>query len=233
VNPSFTNPLSQPIFDPPSTIYIDSFSSYYLPPGSTTTPSFGMKPPIFGFPKGLGNSFFSSTPVVHIVGVYSLPETLVTLTQPLTHSSPLAHESSNILSSFFPHMHTPSNLLGPPIGRMTSIQVFHTTTTRQSKQPPYHTSQISNPYIGGKSSMGGQPSTGGQPSVARKLFTRGKPSVARKLFTRGQPLVAGNFFTRENLHSCNINKHGGKTLLKVLLSLLPLVCVLDIHIQNL
>jgi hypothetical protein len=179
VNPPFTDPLGQPLFDPPSMRYIDSFSSYYLPPGSTTTPSFGMNPPIFGFPEGLGNSYFSTTPVVDTVGAYSLLETSVTqvtLTQPLTHSSPLAHESGNIPASFFPHMHMPSALLGRPIGQMANSQVIHTTMVTQATQPPSHTSQISTPYIGGQSSMGGQPSTGGKPSVAGKLFTRGKPT---------------------------------------------------------
>jgi hypothetical protein len=138
-----------------------------------------MNPPIFGFPEGLGNSSFSTTPVVDVVGAYSLPETSVTqvtLTQPLTHSSPLAPESGNIPASFFPHMHTPSALLGHPIGQMASSQVVHTTMVTQATQPPSHTSHISTPYIGGQSSMGGQPSAGGKPSAAGKLFTGGKPT---------------------------------------------------------
>jgi hypothetical protein len=108
VNPPFTDPLGQPLFDPPSTRYFDSFSSYSLSLGSTSTPSFGMDPLIFGFLEGLGNSYFSTTPVVDTVGAYSLLETSVTqvtLTQPLSHSSPLAHDSGNIIASFFPHMH--------------------------------------------------------------------------------------------------------------------------------
>jgi hypothetical protein len=128
--------------------------------------------------------------------------TQVTPTQPLAHSSPLSHESGNIPTSFFPHMHTPSALLGRPIGQMVNSQVIHTTMVTQDTQPPYHTSKISTPYIGGQYSMGGQPSAGGKPSVAGKIFTGG------------------------NLHGCNIKNIGGKPLLQVLLSLLPLVYIL-------
>jgi hypothetical protein len=179
LNPLFTDPLGKPLFDPPSMRYIDSYSSYRLPPGSTITSSFGMNPPIFGFPEGLGNSSFSKAPIVDFVGAYSLLETSVTqmtLTQPLTHSYPLAPKSGNIPASFFPHMHTPSALLGHPIGKISNSQVIHTSTITQYAQPPSHTSQISTPYIGGQSSMGGQPSTRGQPSPARRIFIGGKPT---------------------------------------------------------
>ena len=130
VNPLFTDPLGQPLFDPPSTRYVDSYSSYHLPPGSTITSSFGMNPPILGFPEGLRNSYFSTTLVVDATGSYTLPETSmtqVTLNQPIMHSSPLALESGNIPASFFTHMHTRSSLLGRPIGQMASSQVVHTT----------------------------------------------------------------------------------------------------------
>jgi hypothetical protein len=155
VNPLFTDPLGQTLFDPPSTRYVDSYSSYRLPPGSTITTSFGMNLPIF---EGLGNSSLSTTPIVDIARAYSLLETSVaqvSLTQPLSHSSPHAPESDNIPSSFFPHMHMPSSLLGHPIGQMDRSQVVHTTTVTQATQTPYHTSHISTPYIGGQSSMGG------------------------------------------------------------------------------
>jgi hypothetical protein len=144
VNPPFTDPIFQPLFDPPSMRYVDSYSSYQLPLFSTITPFFGMNPLIFYFPEGLGNSSFSTILVVSNIGAYYLPETLVTqvtLTQPLSHSSPLSHESSNIPASFFPHMHMPSVLLGRPIGRMDKSQVVHTTMLTQATQPPYHTSK--------------------------------------------------------------------------------------------
>jgi hypothetical protein len=212
VNPSFIDPLGQPLFGPPSMRYIDSYSSYCLLPGSTMTSSFGMNPPIFGFLEGLGNSSFSTTPIVDAAGAYSLPETLVTqvtLTQPLTHSSPLAHESGNIPVSFFPHMHTTSDLLGHPIGQMANSLAIHTTMVTQATQPPSHTSYISTPYIGGQSSMGANLQLGGNLQLQR------------------------NFLLGGNLHGCNINRHGGKPLLQVLVSLLPLVCILGIHIQEL
>jgi hypothetical protein len=138
-----------------------------------------MNPSSFGFPEGLGNSSFSTTHVVDTVGASSLPENIIdpgNPTQPLAHSSPFAHESGNIPASLFPHMHTPSALLGHSIGQMVSSQVIHTTMVTQDTQPPSHTSHISTPYIGGQSSMGGQPSAGGKPSVAGKLFTGGKPT---------------------------------------------------------
>jgi hypothetical protein len=109
VNPLFNDPLGLPLIDPPSMRYFDSYSSYYLLPGSTTTQYFGMNLSYFGFPEGLGNLSFSTTPVVDIVGA-SLSETLVTqvtLTQPLSHSSPFAHESGNIpCFTIFAHAHT-------------------------------------------------------------------------------------------------------------------------------
>jgi hypothetical protein len=71
-------------------------------------------------------------------------------------------------------MHIPSAILGRPIGRMYNNKFFHKTMVTQITQPPYHTSHISTPYIGGQSSMGGQPSVGGQPFVTGKLFTEGK-----------------------------------------------------------
>jgi hypothetical protein len=150
--------------------------------------SFGVNPSSFGFPEGLGNLSFSTTPVVDTVGASSLPETSVTqvtLTQPLAHTSSFAHGSGNIPASLFPHMHTPSALLGHSIGQMANSQVIHTTMVTQATQPPSQPSQISTPYIGGQSSMGGQPSAGGKPSAAGKLFTGG------------------------NLHGCNINLPGG------------------------
>jgi len=64
-------------------------------------------------------------------------------------------------------MHTPSYLIGHPIGQMDNIQVVHTTMVTQDTHPPYHTSQISTPYIGGQPSI---------PSTTGKVFTRGKPT---------------------------------------------------------
>jgi hypothetical protein len=137
---------------------------------------FWHEPTSFGFPEGLGNLSFSTTPVVDIVGASSLLKTSVTqvtLTQPLAHTSPFTHGSGNILASLFPHMHTPSALLGHSISQMVDSQVIHTTMVTQATQPPSHTSQISTPYIGGQSSMGGQPSAGGKPSVAGKFLLGG------------------------------------------------------------
>jgi hypothetical protein len=187
VNPLFTDPLGQPLIDPPSMRYFDAYSSYRLLLGSTTTQSFGMNPSSFGFPEGLGNLYFSTTHVVDTIGASYLLETSVTQvtpTQPLMHTSPFAHGSGNILASLFPHMHTPSALLGHSIGQMANSQVIHTTMVTQATQPPYHTSHISTPYIGGQSSMGGQPLAGGKPSVTGKILLGG------------------------NLHGCNINKLG-------------------------
>jgi hypothetical protein len=143
MNPLFTNPLYQPLIDPSSMRYIDSYSSYRLRPGSTTTLVFGTNPSSFGFPEGLGNSYFSTTHVVDIVGASSLPEislTQLTLNRPLVHSSPFSHESGNILASLFLHIHTPSSLLGRSISQMVSIQVINTTMISQDTQPPSHTS---------------------------------------------------------------------------------------------
>jgi hypothetical protein len=78
MNNLFTDPLDPPVTDPPSTIYVDAYSSYYLSLGSTTTQSFGVNPSSFGFPEGLGNSSFSTTLVVDIVVASSLPKTSVT-----------------------------------------------------------------------------------------------------------------------------------------------------------
>ena len=75
----------------------------------------------------------------------------MTLNQPLVHSSPLVHELGNIPTSFFPHMYTPSPLLGRTISQMANYQVSYTTTVTQATQPPSHTSKISNPYIGSQS----------------------------------------------------------------------------------
>jgi hypothetical protein len=130
------------------------------------------------FLKDLGFHIFPHH-VVDIVGASYLPKILltqVTPTQPLAHSSPFVHELGNIHASLFPHMHTPSALLGRSISQMAKSQVIQKKTVSQPTQPPSHTSQISTPYIGGQSSMGGQPSAGGKPSVAGKPFTRGEPT---------------------------------------------------------
>jgi hypothetical protein len=135
-----------------------------------------MNPSIFYFLEGLVNSSFPTTLVVDIVGSCYLLETLVTqvtLNQPLSHSSPLAHASGNILASFFPHMHMTSVLLGHPIGQISSNQVIHTTMVTQVTHPPSHTSDISTPYIGGQSSIGSQPSARGKPLVAEKCLLEG------------------------------------------------------------
>jgi hypothetical protein len=71
IYPPFTNPLGQPLIDPPSTRYVDGYSSYYLPPNSTTTQS-------FGFLEGLENSSFSTTPVVGTTSDSSLPKKSMT-----------------------------------------------------------------------------------------------------------------------------------------------------------
>jgi hypothetical protein len=89
MNPLFTNTVGEPFIDPQSTRYVDAFSSYRLLPRSTTTQSFSVNPSYFGFPKGLGNLYFSTTHVVDTVGTYSLPETSVTQvtpTQPIVHT---------------------------------------------------------------------------------------------------------------------------------------------------
>jgi hypothetical protein len=140
MNPRFTDPLVQPLTDPPSKIYVDAYSSYHLPLGSTTTQSFGMNPSSFGFPEGLEKSYFSTTLVVDIVGASYLLETSmnqVTLTQPLVRTSSISHASSSIPSLLFTHMHTPSALLGHSIGQMASNQVIYTTMITQATQPPY------------------------------------------------------------------------------------------------
>jgi hypothetical protein len=74
MNPLFIDPLSLPLTDPPFMRYDYAFASYYLPLGSTTTPSFGMNPPSFGFPEGLRDSSFSTNLVVDNVGAYTLLE---------------------------------------------------------------------------------------------------------------------------------------------------------------
>jgi hypothetical protein len=157
-DPLFTDPLGLPLIDPPSTRYVDSYSSYQLPLDSTTTQSFGMNPSSFGFPEVLGNLSLSKTHVVVIFGASFLLKTLVTQanpTQPLVHSSPFTHGSGNILASIFPHIHTPSALLSHSFSQMVGSQVIHTTTVAQDTHPPYHTSHISTPYIGSQYSMGG------------------------------------------------------------------------------
>jgi hypothetical protein len=65
MNPLFTDPLGQPLIDPPSTRYVNSYYFYYLPPNSTTTQCFGVNPSSFGFFEGLGNIFFFTTPIVY------------------------------------------------------------------------------------------------------------------------------------------------------------------------
>jgi hypothetical protein len=93
-----------------------------------------MNPSSFGFPEGLGNFSFSTTPVVDTANAYSLLETSVTQVtpnQPLVHTYPFTHGSCIIHVLLFPHMHTPSALLGHSIGRMASSQVVHTTMIKQ------------------------------------------------------------------------------------------------------
>jgi hypothetical protein len=100
MNPIFNDPLT----NPPSTRYLDAYYSYYLSPSSTTTLYFGMNPPIFCFPDGIGNLSFYTTSIVDIVYDSYLLETSltqVTLTQALAHTSPFAHGSGNILLHYF------------------------------------------------------------------------------------------------------------------------------------
>jgi hypothetical protein len=78
INLIFIDPLNQPLIDPPSTRNYDAYYHYYLSLGSIPMRYFGMKSPSFHFPEGLGNSYFSTTPLVDIVGASSLSKTLVT-----------------------------------------------------------------------------------------------------------------------------------------------------------
>jgi hypothetical protein len=138
-----------------------------------------VNPSSFGFPERLGNLSFSKTLAVDTAGASYLPETSliqVILTQPPTHTSSFSHGLGSIPASLFPHMHTPSSLLGHSIGQKSSNQVIHTTMDPQATQPPYRPSQISTPYIGGQYSMGGQPSSWGKPLAAWKLFIGGAPT---------------------------------------------------------
>jgi hypothetical protein len=211
VNHLFTGPLGQPLTDPPSLRYFDSYSSYRLLPNPATTQSFGVNPSLFGFLEGHGNSSFSTNIVVDIVGASYLLETSLTQVTPnqsLANTSPFSHGSGNIPDSLFPHMHTPISLLGRPIGQMVENQVIHTTTVIQATEISYHTSHIITHYIRGQSSMGGQPSTGGSLQLHGKFILEG------------------------NLHGCNIKKPGGKPLLLVIISLLPLACILDNHFHE-
>jgi hypothetical protein len=192
-NHPFTDPLSLPLIDPPSMRYINAYSSYNLPPGSTTTQSVGMNPPIFGFPEGLGNLSLSTTPVVDTFGASSLlgtSMTQVTSTQPLENTFPFTHGLGNIHASLFPHMHMPSASLGQLIGQMANSQFVHTTTVTQVTQPPSQTLQMSTPYIGGQSSMEGQPLAGGKPSTGGKNFTGGKPMWLQHKKSWGQAAPA-------------------------------------------
>jgi len=93
--------------------------------------------------------------------------------QPLVLTYPFRYGSSNIPYSLFPHMHTPSALLGRTISQMANNQVIMITTVTKAIQPPYQPSQMSTPYIGGQSSMGIQTLAGGKPSARGKCFTRG------------------------------------------------------------
>jgi hypothetical protein len=52
----------------------DSYSSYLFTTQFNHYTIFWHEPTIFGFPEGLGNSSFSTTPVVDTVGAYSLPK---------------------------------------------------------------------------------------------------------------------------------------------------------------
>jgi hypothetical protein len=178
VNPLFNDTHILPLTDPPSARYFDAYSSYYLPPRSTATLSFGMNPPIFYFPEGLQNLSFSTNYMVDIFGASSLPKTFltqVTLNQLHAHTSPFIHESGNI-PTLFPHMNTPSALIGRSINQMTMSQVVHTNKVTKDTMNPSHTSHIGTPYVGFHPSMGGKPSTGGKPLVAGKCLTRGKPT---------------------------------------------------------
>jgi len=55
MNPILNGPLGLPLTDPPAMRFIDSYSSYILPPDLTTTQSFGMNSLICFFPEGIGN----------------------------------------------------------------------------------------------------------------------------------------------------------------------------------
>jgi hypothetical protein len=97
----------------------------------------------FGFPEGLGNLSFSTTPIVGIVGASSLPETSmtrVTPNKPLACTPSVAHGPGNIPASLFPHIHIPSSLLGRSINQMTGSQVIHTTMVTQATHPPFEPS---------------------------------------------------------------------------------------------
>jgi hypothetical protein len=157
--------------------FIDAYSSYFLPPGSATTQSFGMNPSSFGFSKGLRNYSSSTTLVVDTVGASLLgtSTTQVTLTQPFVNTFPFLHGSGNIHVLLFTHTHTPSALVGHPISHMVGCQVVHTNIVTQPTQPPSQPSQMSTPYIGGQYSMGGQPLSGGESSVEGNFFTGEKP----------------------------------------------------------
>jgi hypothetical protein len=77
-NPLFIDPFVLPLIDLSSMRYVDSYSSYQLPLNSTTTQYFGTNPSSFGFPEGLGNSYFSTTFVVVTASVFTLPKKSMT-----------------------------------------------------------------------------------------------------------------------------------------------------------
>jgi hypothetical protein len=202
-NPPLTNTLGPLLIEISSMIFLDAYSSYHLPTSSTTRKYFGMNTLKFEFTEGLGVSPPLSTSHVvarvniAIVGAYSLLGTYVTqvtLTQPLLNTSLFAHGSGNILSSLVSHMHTPSVLLGHPIGHMDNSQFIHTTTITQDTQPTCPTLQMGSsyiPFIGGQSSWGGQPLAGGKTSIGCQPLAGGKPSIVGKPFYRGKPSTMG------------------------------------------
>jgi hypothetical protein len=94
VNPLFTDPLGQPLTEPPSMRYFDAYSSYKLPTDLSTTQYFCMNSSFFGIPIELGNLYFSTNIVIDTVGTSYLletPVTQITLTQPIPHASPFTY----------------------------------------------------------------------------------------------------------------------------------------------
>ena len=88
--------------------------------------------------------------------------------QPLVLTYPFRYGSSNIPYSLFPHMHTPSALLGRTISQMANNQVIHTTPITQATHPTSPTLQMGSssiPFIGGQSSVGGKLFAGGKPQL--------------------------------------------------------------------
>jgi len=116
INPPLIDLLGPLLVEQPSMIFIDAYSSYHLLTSSDNRLSYDYTDGILIPPMDLEIAALEQITTVGASYLLGTSVTQVTLKQPLVSTSPFAHGKNNILVSLLPHMHTPSDLLGRPIG---------------------------------------------------------------------------------------------------------------------